>query len=425
MKYFLRVLFVLVVATGVVTGMYYYTAGGSTAGQDKDAVSLTTVTKPPATEKNSNRVLLASLEKEKFYLYKGDRGIVLVHGDKEFQFYNWNSAMIDEESPNLYYADFDGDDTKELIIRAVDGVNDSTKSYIYCLYILDPVIDDKGNESYDVTLADKEDWATIFSDQIKLEVSQLKKCNKFVQFAMDLRSKSIKYDRETGLAQSGHTGYARALSSGGKYLEVDQMTKENGIYTIDKDNKINVDVDIDVSYKGTGVTQRIGTIHFQLTLNNSKLYVTNRSMYFTANKDYKICDPNIAASSAWSYTENNSNKSAVTGNGVVDWLKCETSFDPSVSTQTVTYANNNTDIDHIASVTITESYVQLVAKQNCTFDANAIKNGDYSVIINAGTDNEYDIAYNTEVNGNILKINFDKTYSNDEIDELIINFGAK
>lgn len=425
MKYFLRVLFVLVASVGVITGMYYYTTGTDLPGKNSETVSLTTVTKLPVTEKNSNRVLLASLEKEKFYLYKGTRGVVLVHGDKEFEFSNWNTTMIEEENPTLHYADFDGDDTKELIIRAVDGINDTTKTYTYCLYILDPVADEKGEERYDIILADKGDWADIFSKQIKVEVNQLKSCNKFVQFVMDLRSKSIKYDKETGIAQSGHTGYAKALSKGNKYLTVDQMIKENGIYSIDKDNKINVDVDIVVSYKESTVLQRIGTLHFKLSLNNAKLFVTNKSMYFTANDEYKICDPNVVAQAPWSYTENNADKSAVTENTVVNWLKCDTGFDPSVTTQTVTYADNATDIRHIASVTITQSYVQLTAKANCTFDINAIENGDYSVIINAGTDNEYDIAYNTELNGNVLRINFDKTYSTDEIKELSVNFGVK
>lgn len=425
MKYFLRVLFVFVASVAVVTGMYYYTTGNSIVGQEGSSVSLTTVTKQPVTEKNSNRVLLASLEKEQFYLYKGTRGVTLVHGDKEFDYSNWNTTMISEEPPTLYYANFDDDEEKELIVRAVDNVDQATNKFTYCLYILDPVVDETGNENYVVILANKEDWSAILSEQIKIEVSQLKNCPKYIQFAMDKRSKSIKYDSATGIAKNKHTGYARALANGNEYLTLDQMTKSNGIYSIDKDNKINVDVDIDISYKENNVSQKIGTVHFQLTLKDSKLYVTGKSMSFSANKEYKISDPNVQAAYPWSYTENNSNKNPVTGNGVVDWLKCETSLDPSVSTQTVTYTSNATDVDHIASVTITESYVMLVAKDNCTFDENALKKGEYSVIINQGTQNQYDIAYNTELNGNVLKINFDKTYSPEEINELIVNYGTK
>ncbi len=422
MKYFIRILFVFVLAVGVVTGVYYYTTGGSSS--ENEAVSLTTVTKLPATEKNSNRVLLASLEKDDFKLYKSNRVIILTHGDKEYEFNNW-SSMIAEETPELYYHDFDGDDAKELLIRAVEDYSETANQYIYCLYILDPVVDESGKENFKVIFAGKEEWSNIFDEQIKLEVSQLKKCKKFVQFAMDLRSNTIKYDKQTGIAKNDHKGYAKALSDGAKYLTVDRMSRDNGIYTIDKDNKINVDVDINVTYKEKNLTQKIGVVHFQLSLKNSDLSVTSKSMYFTANEQYKISDPNITAVVPWSYTENNSNKSAVSGSGVVDWLKCKTNFDPSIATQTVTYEDNTTDVDHIASITITESYVQLIAKQGCTFDISVIEKGEYSVVINQGTENEYDIAYNTEVSGNVLKINFDKTYSTEEIKELSVNFGTK
>lgn len=423
MKYFIRILFVFVLAVGVVTGVYYYTTGGS-ASFGNETVSLTTVTKLPATEKNSNRVLLASLEKDDFKLYKNKRVIILTHGDREYEFNNW-SSMIEEEAPELYYYDFDGDDAKELIVRAVEDFNEAANQYIYCLYILDPVVDDSGKEDFKVIFAGKEEWSNIFNEQIKLEVSQLKQCRKYVQFAMDVRSKTIKYDKETGIAKNEHKGYAKALSDGAKYLTVDQMSRTNGVYTIDKDNRINVDVDVNVTYKENSLTQKIGVVHFQLTLNNSTLFVTNKSMYFTANEQYRISDPNRTADMPWSYTENNSNKSAVMGNGVVDWLKCKTQFDPSIATQTVTYEDNTTDVDHIASITITESYVQLVAKQGCTFDTSVLEKGEYSVIINEGTKDEYDIAYNTEVSDNILKINFDKTYSTNEIKGLSVNFGAK
>ncbi len=422
MKYFIRILFVFVLAVGVVTGVYYYTTGGSSS--ENEAVSLTTVTKLPATEKNSNRVLLASLEKDDFKLYKSNRVIILTHGDKEYEFNNW-SSMIAEETPELYYHDFDGDDAKELLIRAVEDYSETANQYIYCLYILDPVVDESGKENFKVIFAGKEEWSNIFDEQIKLEVSQLKKCKKFVQFAMDLRSNTIKYDKQTGISKNDHKGYAKALSDGAKYLTVDRMSRDNGIYSIDKDNKINVDVDINVTYKEKSLTQKIGVVHFQLSLKNSDLSVTSKSMYFTANEQYKISDPNITVVMPWSYTENNSNKSAVSGSGVVDWLKCKTKFDPSIATQTVTYEDNTTDVDHIASITITESYVQLIAKQGCTFDTSVIEKGEYSVVINQGTENEYDIAYNTEVSGNVLKINFDKTYSTEEIKELSVNFGTK
>ena len=106
MKYFLRVLLVLVIAVAVVCGFYTYKNGGiekSTAD-----TSLTTVTKLAATEKNGNKTLIASLKNEGFYLYKSDGTKILEHDSKSYEFKNWN---IDEhaEEPKMYYMDFDGD----------------------------------------------------------------------------------------------------------------------------------------------------------------------------------------------------------------------------------------------------------------------------------------------------------------------------
>ena len=87
MKYFLRVFIVLVLAAGVIFGVFRYTH--PEAFENNSTPELTTVSKPAATEKNSNRVLLASLKDEDFYLYKGSKGVLLQHcgkGEEQLRF---------------------------------------------------------------------------------------------------------------------------------------------------------------------------------------------------------------------------------------------------------------------------------------------------------------------------------------------------
>lgn len=428
MKYFLRILLVFVLAVGVVFGVYYYT--NQDAFKKADGPVLTTVSKPAATEKNSNRVLLASIEDEDFYLYKGSKGILLTHGEDEFTFTNW-SSMIDAEAPKMYYADFDDDNEKELIIRAVSGKSENSDEYIYDLYFLNPKTDENKNKDFDVTLASRSTWSSIIDNNIEEEMRQLKSCKKIIQFAMIARGSSLTYNKKTGIATNGYTGYVKAIQdNNGKYLTVDKWTKGDGIYTISKDNKILIDIDINISYKDSSVIQNAGKIHFELFPNkNNNFQVTEKTVVFEANEEYRVSNPKTATSENWKYTENNSDTAASNANEVIQWIKYSPDYDPSVFTQTKSYAQETTDINKIESVVITESAAELTAKNGFSFDREAVKKGEYSVIINSGKKDEFDISYTASVKNSgkqeILIINFDKAYPQSEIKTIAVNFGSK
>ena len=97
--------------------------------------------------------------------------------------------------------------------------------------------------------------------------------------------------------------------------------------------------------------------------------------------------------------------------------------------QTISLAEEETDIKDIQDITVTESYVQLTAKAGFSFDNGVFNEGEYSVIINDGAADSYDIAYTAsvmEVNGaQVLKITFDRAYSRGEIRSIEINYGSK
>ncbi|MFR5875550.1 MAG: hypothetical protein ACLUFN_03580 [Eubacterium sp.] len=427
MKYFLRILLVLVVAAGVVFGVYYYTNGG---GSNDNQVSLTTVTKPEATEKNSDRKLLVSLKDEGFNLYKSGKKVILSHNGKDFEFDNW-SSMIDAETPEMHYADFDGDDDKEILIKGVSEQDSGTGEYIYNVYVLNPVKDNDGNEAYTVSMASRSTWNNILDEYIVEELTQLKTCKKIAQFSMTNSGKSVAYNKTTGIAENGHAGYFRALQgSDGKYMTVNKWSKGIGVYTITKDNKIEVDISVNISYKESSTVQCAGSIHFELALDKSNtFYPAEKSLFFITDDKYKVSNPKTSDKSEWSYTENNSDKSKPSSDIINDWIKYSTKYDPTITTQTQSYAAESTDMKNISKLVITNSYIELTAKTGSSFDKKAAGKGEFSVIINEGTDNEYDIAYTASVtntgNKEVLKITFDKSYPKSEIKTVNINYGAK
>ena len=423
MKYFLRVLIVFVLAAAVVFGVFRYT--NPEAFSNNGNSELTTVSKPAATEKNSNRVLLSSLEEEGFYLYKGSKGILLKHNNNEYTFTNW-SKLIDAEEPQMYYADFNGDNKKELLIRAVSEKK-GNGDFIYELYLLIPKTDSEGNESFDVALASRNTWSSILDNNIVEEMNQLKSCKKIVQFSMISKGKSLSYNKETGIATNGYSGYARALQdSKGNYLTVSKWAKGDGIYKVSKDNKISISIDINISYKGAAALQKAGKIYFELFLNeDNKFQVTEKTMVFKANDEYKVSNPKKTATESWSYTENNSNKSASKSNEVIQWIKYSPSYSEDVFTQTKDFASEISDINKIEKLYICESYAELTAKDGCTFDTTGANSGEFSVIINDKTDIAYTASITTSGPKEILKITFDKAYPQSEIKSITFNYATK
>ena len=423
MKYFFRVLLVLIIAVAVVFGVYYYTQDGEVPFLEKDKFQ-TTVTKQPATEKYASRTLLASLDKYDFRLYKSESAVILEHKDKEFTFENW-SSVIDEETPKMYYADFDGDKDKELIIRAVAGQDDETKEFVYELYVLNPKAGK--NEDYDVLLVSQDSWRGILDEQVTEELSQLKSCKKVLQFAMDAKEKGISYNQDTGVAEgAAYTGYAKAMQEGGQYLTLSGWTKSKGNFEIDEDNHISVEVDCIANYDESHIVQTLGKIYFKFSVTTeNKLAVLPKSMYFKPDDKYKVSNPTDVAKANWSTVRNNS--FTPTEAKTISWTKYSMKIDPTVMTDTVDLAGQDTDIKYVKSIQITQSDVVLTAPDNCTFSEDGVKKGDFSVIINKGKKDEMEISYTAKISKDkkIVRLTFDKTYDQSKIKTVEINYGSK
>ena len=425
MKYFLRVLLVLVLAVAVVFGVYYYTNGNPF---QHNTAELTTASQAPATEKNANRVLIASLPEEDYYLYKGTRGVVLTHGKNEYEFTDW-SRLIDEEPPEMVLVDYDRDKQKELLIKVVSEKNSTTGELTYDVYLLKEGKNEEGKTVYSVFPATKETWADILDRQIREEVGQLKSCKKTIQVSMNAKSKTITYDAKTGVATDGYNGYACALQKDGSYLTFSGWTKGKGEYSINNKKEICVKVEVNITYKEVPTVQTAGHIVFKLSFRDGKFYVKNKSMNFTAADEYRVSDPRTAQTAPWSYGETNTDPRSDFSDRVIDWIKYSTKYKSDVSEQSMSFAEEMTDIRGVRRVYVTNSYLELTAKDGFSFDTGARRRGEFSVVINRGSDEQYDIAYTakvTEINGTeVLRISFDKAYPQSEIHSIEINYGAK
>ena len=422
MKYFLRILLVLVLSVAVIFGVFVYTNGNPF---EKSSAQLTTASQPAATEKNANRVLIASIPDEDYYLYKGTKGVILVHGKKEYEFNNW-SKLIDAEPPEMYLVNYDGNGVNDILIKAVSSKNESTGELSYEVYLL---TEKSGLDGYNVFSATQATWTDILNNQVRVEIGQLKSCKKILQVSMNSKDKTISYDSSTGIAKNGFNGYARTLQNGGTYMTFAGWSKGKGVYSINKKKEICISVEVNVNYKETKIVQTAGYINFKLDLKDGEFIVKNKTMNFSPAEAYKVSDPRTASAVGWSYAENNTDRSTESSDKIIDWIKYKPSYSADIFEQNLSLADEQTDVKNIRKIYITNSYVELTAKSGFSFDTGARKQGDYSVIINRSSDAEYDIAYTAkimEINGvQVLRISFDKSYPQSEIYSIEINYGAK
>lgn len=412
----------MVIAVAVVTGVYF------SVHKDDNASNLaTTVSKAPATEKYSEKELLASRANDGIFLYKSNKSIILYFGSKQYVFENW-SKYFDLEKPTIYYANFDDDKDNEIVIRAVDEITPS-KEKLYGIYYLDPYVKDE-KQDFSVSYLNANTYSEIINTMLREEISQLKFSKKLGQIAINYANSPIKYDEKTGIATGGHVGYFATLrGEDGRFMTIDKWSFGDGKYTVTADNKILVDVPVNVSYKNSADVQYAGDIHFQLVKNEKgEIKVGQNSLLFNTKKEYAVSEPKSYGREKWSYTERNGDVIVDEADMKLDMISYKTNFDRTVEIQTIDFGSTNNDIKNVSSIVVTESYIELTAKQGCIF-GNANENGEFSVIINIGGV-DYDVAYEAEVTtdknkNQALKITFERPIDKAEIKSLLVNYGIK
>ena len=170
----------------------------------------------------------------------------------------------------------------------------------------------------------------------------------------------------------------------------------------------------------------MGKIYFGLSITkDNRLVVVPKSMYFEANKKFRVSDPTQTAKHKWTFTRNNS--FVPKDSGTIKWAKYSFKLDKSVFTDTVDFAKEETDIKYVKSIDIDQSGITLTAAAGYTFSADPAKKGDFSVTINKGEKDEYEISYTAKISEDlsVVRINFDKTYSHNSVNSIELNYGTR
>ncbi len=416
MKYVARVLLVLFIAAGIVAFGYYKLY------YIKPVTNTETLTTAENLEskKSSEKRLISSLKDDNIYLYYSDDGTVTLKQDsQETEFKNWNEN-IGKKSPKMVYWDFDNDKQNELCIFVYTGQDSYTKKDLFDIYMLEVTKDKDKKYSYRLSIANSNTFADLINGKVLQELSQTKVCHKRLQFGMNKDGATINYDKKTGIAKSGYIAYITALKEDNKYLTLEKWTK-GGCYCGYENSNLYCKIDVIAYYKNSEKTQLVGQINYRIMYQDGHFNVSNNSLYFKTAKEYSISKPNKKAVANWNYKIKNTyvDKTSTTIDNINNTFALDSGNEKSISF----YGTDSTK--YIDSVVIYKN--KAVITSSNSFDESLIKGGNYSVTINKGKSNEYEISYTAAVtkknNKSILTINFDKDYSKSEISTITINLG--
>lgn len=376
-------------------------------------------------QKTGNRVLLAELPDDDFQLYQDGGYVILVHGGQEKEFNNW-SRVIGDEKPLLYYTDFDGDDKKELIVRALEGTDDKTGENYYCVYILFITEDEEGKYNYNVLFANSSTWYEIFDSAINYNVTQPTLNLKRIQFVMQQKGLSIAYDPNTGIVQNSRAWYVKSLSDGkNNYYTLKDWYLGPVVIDVDTEEKcLRIHMNLYLTYNETDKIQIGGRLNCGLSVKDGEFDVTNRSVNFFTYEEYRVSGLLKLAEEDWKYTFNNADTAASSKNISKTSFKCTIQND--TGSETTIFSGTTDEAKAISRIELTKNTMKLYAKRDCKFDEKTINSLKYSVTIKSD-DVDVDITLSASVgeeNGvSVLTFILDKDYPQKELKDFTVTIG--
>lgn len=441
MKYFFRVCVVLLVAVGIIFGYSYFYR----EKKNDEAVVLTThaisTTKAGETTTENDKIEYYNDNGFELFVQKG-KGYVLYNDvQKEIGGLDWALA---QSSLDIYCGDWDKDKENELLLLYSSGesqisstllsrYNEDFSKYHQIAMMIKPVTDAEGKQDFNIVYADQNTWKKPFEQAINAQMNQVKSCDKFIQFVMDDNDVDLKYDKKTGISSNKYVYYATALkkTNGNGYQKFTKWSKGTGNYFVGDDGTLQLNIMLLAYYdEQPSKAQYVGNIHTGISINKKGAFtVTPKTIEFVANKKCACVDPRESASERFTYIINNSSNETVnTNDNYIDWLEYSTDLSPYVNEQTLSFTGLDSQIKCVEKVKVTQSSIVLTAKEGYVFSDKILAKGDYSVNINANTDDEYDIAYKAEIlerdARSVLKITYDKKYTKDELKNIDVKFGA-
>lgn len=417
---------VLVVLLTVSAVFCSYVLAQQAAKRNNSAASAVTVSQQPVTEREGERILLVENKEYDYHFYTQGDKVIMTHNDKEYTFDGWGDNLrLDTPVIAIKDADYDGED--ELFIQVSAAVKDNT--VYHNVYALKRSVDENGEEKYNVDAFTSGTVNSLLDRMIKVELLQDPSCKKNGIFTLAKLTSEIRYDRETGLPESNKYVFRCLQDENHEYLTINNWQKGFAECVLDSESDIYITIPTTVIYTN-GETQNAGQIKFKGTIDaNFNMTVVARSMSFVANREYALYSY-FFNGEKWNSIINNSNK-AVPREKTIDFIQYEASYTNDVDTKD--FSNNNSDLNMLSSVTASEDKIELTAKKGCSFSNEMLEQRQFSVNLFNSTntiDNNYDISYEASVyknkDGNeVLKITFDKQYSQSVTEKVTVNFGVK
>ena len=417
---------VLVVLLTVSAVFCSYVLAQQAAKRNNSAASAVTVSQQPVTEREGERVLLVENNEYDYHFYTQGDKVIMTHNDKEYTFDGWGDNLrLDTPVIAIKDADYDGED--ELLIQVSTQARDNT--IYHSVYVLKRTVDENGEEKYNVDAFTAGTVNTLLDRMIKVELLQDPSCKKNGIFTLAKLTSEIRYDRETGLPESNKYVFRCLQDKNHEYLTINNWQKGFAECVLDSESDIYITIPTTVIYTN-GETQNAGQIKFKGTIDdNFNMTVVAKSMSFVANREYALYSY-FFNGEKWNSIINNSNK-AVPREKTIDFIQYEASYTNDVDTKD--FSNNNSDLNMLSSVTASEDKIELTAKKGCSFSNEMLEQRQFSVNLFNSTntiDNNYDISYEASVyknkDGNeVLKITFDKQYSQSVTEKVTVNFGVK
>lgn len=417
MKKFIPLILLVIVFIGV----YIYSANYRDNKIQQNSSSSSSYEYHPTDDVLSEADLVAYNEESGYKLYYKNGIATVAYNDATLEFSNWGTS-IDLQPPELYYNDFDENGEKELIIKLVDDYSSITGQtvYSYSLYMIKSAVNDDGETTLSYIAAQSSNWKNVFGQAINFEVTQLKDCKKFLQFAMNDADTPIKYDEKTGITDNKYVSYAKAdCNSKKQYYIISKYSRGLGIYNVLDDGKITLDIQIIINYEESDLNYHIGNVHCEMRLKDGKFGIKPNTISFIPLDSYKITNPQDVAAENWKYNISN-NSSADIDNTVIDNVNAQFSINSYSTSDSQYFGNMIGGIKNIDNITFTQADVTLKAKSGYSFDNALVENGKFEVLI--GEDGQ-DISYTADIKGDELIVRFDKTYDKEDLQSVTINFG--
>lgn len=421
----------IVLAVALAVGVFAFSVIYRNKKNEEQHQSLLTVSTQEDQQDStqSSQSVLVSDDGEYELFIDGDV-VEVVKGDYRIEMNNWVDSF-NTELPKIVSKDVDGDDENELLLRvyaAKHANDDGTKTSIYAIFLLDPVVNADGEKTFETATANTNTWTLPFGQTVRAEVTQLKSCKKILQFAMESVENEITYD-EDGLGTGDYVGYAAALSDSKRnYYTLEDWSLGQGVYDLDEEGNITLQIQVLAEYKEIEEKQIMGFINCKIQFADGAFSIVPKQIYFEASDLYKVTDPRDAADTKWSVTLKNTASRPDFQNNSIDWIDCTFDVSSMSSNQNQSFSSITSKIKCVDTVKFTQSSITLTAKEGYSFYANAVENGSFSVILNEGEKDEIDIAYtcNIEKDGStsVLVIQLDGNYAKSDLESVTIKLGT-